>query len=71
MNNNDGDWSDWRNFVLAAIKDNSSHIVKLEIIFTTVQVDIGRLKLVSMLLGGVAGAVGTLLVMIIYNAVIL
>lgn len=71
MNNKDGDWSDWRNFVLAAIKDNSSNIEKLEIIFTTVQVDIGRLKLVSMLLGGVAGAVGTLLVMIIYNAVIL
>ena len=68
--NNDG-WFAWRNFVLAAIKENASNIEKLEIVFTNVQVDIGKLKLISLILGGVAGVVGTLLVMIVYKAVIL
>lgn len=63
------DWAEWRNFVLAALKDNSTNIEKLEIVYTEIRVDIGKLKLLSVILGGIAGMLGTLLVMLVYRMV--
>ena len=69
MDNENGDFSEWRNFILAAIKNNAGNIEKLEITFTQIQVDIGKLKLLSMILGGIAGMAGTLLIMLIYGSI--
>lgn len=71
MPNEDGEWSSWRNFVLAAIKENANNIEKIEVCITEIRIDVGRLKLLSVILGGIAGMLGTLLVMLVYKMVVI
>lgn len=65
-----GDFSEWRNYILAAIKENTGNVEKLQINITEIRVDIGKLKLLSMILGGIAGMLGTFIIMLLYSAMV-
>ena len=70
MNIKTENFSEWRNYILASIKTNSENIDKLEIAFIDIRVDIGRLKLLSAILGGIAGVIGTVIIMILCQLII-
>lgn len=68
MTSHSGDFSEWRNYILSAIKDNAGNIEKLQINITEIRIDIGKLKLLSIILGGIAGMLGTFIIMMLYSS---
>ena len=61
-----GDWSAWRNHVLANIKRMDKNIATLIDSNMQIQVDIGKLKLAAAIWGAVAGSLGALIIMLVY-----
>jgi hypothetical protein len=68
--NENGDWSAWRNHVLANIKRMDTNVATLIDSNMRIQVDIGKLKLAAAIWGSVAGAMGALVIMLIYAMIV-
>ena len=67
-------WSEWRNFILAELKRLNGTIEKLEKNSgnheVLIAVEMAKLKFYATIFGGIAGLIGSLLVMLIYSVVI-
>lgn len=59
------DFREWKRYILATIKSNSENIETLEVSFTEVRIELGKLKMLSVIIGGIAGLIGTLLMLMI------
>jgi hypothetical protein len=70
MHEGDNSWSQYRIQVLSDLKRINKNVEILANNDIEIRIDIGRLKLVAAIWGGVAGSIGTLVIMLTYQAVI-
>lgn len=70
MADENNSWAEYRIQVLSELKRISKNVEKLAESDTEIRIDISRLKLFAAIWGGVAGVIGTLIVMLTYQAII-
>lgn len=67
---NGNGWVEWRNHVLSEIKRINNNVEKLAVSDIEIRIDVSRLKLFAAIWGGIAGVIGTLIVMLAYNVIV-
>ena len=70
MSEENNSWAEYRIQVLSELKRISKNVEKLAESDMEIRIDISRLKLFAAIWGGVAGVIGTLIVMLTYQAII-
>jgi len=62
-------WAIWRNHVLAELRRISDNVETLSISESQIRIEIGKLKLAAAIWGSIAGALGALIIMLVYTQI--